>query len=75
VIERMEKMGDLFEAVLKLKQKLPQLPGMEKAAAPSASKAGLDIAARAEKTEAKRVKKSVKPVPKRSAAAKKRRKV
>ena len=75
VIERMEKMGDLFEPVLKLKQRLPQLPGMEKDAPPKARAAGLEIAARAEKTEAKRVKKSVKPVPKRSAAAKKRGKV
>jgi len=75
VLERMEKMGDLFEAVLKLKQKLPQLPGVEKDAVPKASEAGLEITARAEKTDAKRVKKNVKPAPKRSAAAKKRGKV
>jgi bifunctional non-homologous end joining protein LigD len=75
VLERMEKMGDLFEPVLKLKQKLPQLPGVEKNVAPKGSQAGLKIAAQAEKTQTKRTKKSEKAAPKRSAAAKKRSKI
>jgi bifunctional non-homologous end joining protein LigD len=75
VLERMEKMGDLFEPVLKLKQKLPQLPGVEKNVAPKGSQAGLKIAAQAEKTQTKRTKKSEKTAPKRSAAAKKRSKI
>jgi bifunctional non-homologous end joining protein LigD len=33
VLARVEKMGDLFEPVLKRKQTLPKLPGVEKAAA------------------------------------------
>src|SRR3989475_10868782 len=48
VIERVHKMGDLFEPVLKLKQKLPQLPGMEKGAAPEAIEARMELAAQAE---------------------------
>jgi bifunctional non-homologous end joining protein LigD len=32
VLKRVEKMGDLFEPVLKLKQKLPRLPGIEQPA-------------------------------------------
>ena len=30
VLKRVDKMGDLFEPLLKLKQKLPKLPGLEK---------------------------------------------
>jgi bifunctional non-homologous end joining protein LigD len=47
VIKRVEKMGDLFEPVLKLKQKLPAPAGMEpeKATAPGD---GLEISAQAE---------------------------
>jgi bifunctional non-homologous end joining protein LigD len=33
VLKRVEKLGDLFAPVLKLKQKLPKLPGVEKAEA------------------------------------------
>ena len=47
VIKRVEKMGDLFEPILSLKQKLPRLPGIEEAQ-PQAISAGLDIAAQAE---------------------------
>jgi bifunctional non-homologous end joining protein LigD len=47
VIKRVEKMGDLFEPILLLKQKLPKLPGIEEAQ-PQAITAGLDIAAQAE---------------------------
>ena len=68
VLDRVEKMGDLFEAVLKLKQKLPKLAGMDDAAseplrverAAPARKASLRAAARttksstAKKTSSKR---------------------
>jgi bifunctional non-homologous end joining protein LigD len=46
VLERVEKMGDVFEPVLTLKQKLPKLPGIEEAQ-PEAITSGLDIAAQA----------------------------
>ncbi|MFZ0284349.1 MAG: non-homologous end-joining DNA ligase [Terriglobales bacterium] len=41
VLKRVEKMGDLFAPVLRLKQKLPKLTGVEE-------KPGIDIAAQAE---------------------------
>jgi bifunctional non-homologous end joining protein LigD len=44
VLDRVAKMGDLFEPVLKLKQKLPKLAGIAEAA----PQAGLDLAAQAE---------------------------
>ncbi len=47
VIERVQKMGDLFAPVLTLKQKLPKLPGIEEAQA-SAIESGLEIAAQAD---------------------------
>jgi hypothetical protein len=47
VIKRVEKIGDLFESILSLKQKLPKLAGIEEAQ-PEAIAAGLDIAAQAE---------------------------
>ena len=75
VIERVDKMGDLFEPVLKLKQKLPQLQGMEKGAAPEAVEASLEVAAQAEEAHPKNRRKSAKPATTRSAAGKKRRKV
>src|SRR6266566_4410923 len=59
VLDRAEKLGDLFEPLLKLKQKLPSLPGVGKGA-PEAIAAGLELAAQAEP---------------RPAASKKRRKV
>ena len=49
VIKRVEKMGDLFEPILSLKQKLPKLAGIEEAQ-PQAITAGLDIAAQAEES-------------------------
>jgi bifunctional non-homologous end joining protein LigD len=45
VLKRVEKMGDLFEPVLKLKQKLPALSGIEPEAA---EEPGLEISAQAE---------------------------
>ena len=46
VLQRVEKMGDLFAHLLKLKQKLPKLTGIGEGEAPAAAK-GIDIAARA----------------------------
>ena len=51
VLQRVDKMGDLFEPALKLKQKLPQLPGMAESAAP---KAGLGLAAQSEGAPSRR---------------------
>ena len=47
VLARVEKMGDLFEPVQKLKQKLPQLAGLG-AGSEKAEDEGISIAARAE---------------------------
>jgi bifunctional non-homologous end joining protein LigD len=65
VLKRVEKMGDLFAPVLKLKQKLPKLAGVEEGS-------GIDIAAQAEspRRDTKRSKTAPKP-----AAKPKRRKV
>ncbi|MGH9512321.1 MAG: non-homologous end-joining DNA ligase [Terriglobales bacterium] len=52
VIKRVEKMGDLFDSVLTLKQKLPKLPGIEEAE-PQAIAAGIDLAAQAEEPRRK----------------------
>jgi bifunctional non-homologous end joining protein LigD len=67
VLERVEKMGDLFEPLLKLKQKLPKLAGIAETV-PSAEE-GIEIAAQAEEPVARKTKKRAKP------AAKKARKV
>jgi bifunctional non-homologous end joining protein LigD len=78
VIERVAKMGDLFEPMIRLKQKLPQLPGIKKGAAPEAIEAGIELAAQAEESHpagSKRTQKSVKLTSARSASGKKRRKV
>ncbi|MBV9572791.1 MAG: ATP-dependent DNA ligase, partial [Acidobacteriales bacterium] len=48
VIDRFEKMGDLFQPVLTLKQKLPKLPGIE-SGMPQAIEKGIDLAAQAQK--------------------------
>lgn len=47
VLERVEKMGDLFVPVLTLKQKLPQLPGLEPSQ-PEAIPSGIELAAQSE---------------------------
>jgi hypothetical protein len=81
VLKRVEKMGDLFEPTLKLKQKLPKLAGdvdagdparaASIARRPSSSATGLDIAAQAESK-----KKTAKPAAKKKPApAKKPRKI
>ena len=56
VIKRVEKMGDLFASVLKLKQKLPRLPGAAEPAKPAAKEAGLEIAAQAGKSRSQKSK-------------------
>ena len=77
VLDRVGKMGDLFEPVVKLTQKLPKLAGIAETAAPTEK--GLEIAAQAEETGTKagtkRARKSAEPVRPRSAAKKKPRKV
>jgi bifunctional non-homologous end joining protein LigD len=82
VLKRVEKMGDLFDLTLKLKQKLPGLADNVGASASAraategrgalraASAAGLEIA-----TQAGGKKKTAKPPGKKAAAAKKSRKI
>jgi bifunctional non-homologous end joining protein LigD len=69
-ITRFEKMGDLFEPVLELKQKLPDL----KAAAVAKEPESIEIAAQADKNDPDR-KSASKKSPKKPAARKKRSKV
>jgi bifunctional non-homologous end joining protein LigD len=71
VLDRVQKMGDLFEPVRSLKQKLPKLAGITEAA-PQAVEEGLEIAAQADTRKAK---KRTKPASKRPAPKKKGRKV
>jgi bifunctional non-homologous end joining protein LigD len=71
VLDRVQKMGDLFEPVRALKQKLPKLDGIAKAAAPEG---GLELAAQAEGAGPKKAKKSAK-LSRRSIPKKKSRKV
>ena len=60
VLKRLDKMGDLFQPLLKLKQKLPKLPGLEKEKSESTRMSEVpDIAAQGEtKPPAKRKKKA-----------------
>ncbi len=70
VLERVEKMGDLFAPLLKLKQKLPKMAGIGEGA-PEAIAAGVDIAAQASgESRAKRP-----PASNRAATGKRRRKI
>jgi bifunctional non-homologous end joining protein LigD len=69
VLDRVKKMGDLFELLLKLKQKLPKLAGIEEIA-PVAAVKGLEIAAQAESP--RKAKKHTKPASVRSAPRKRR---
>ena len=66
-IARVEKMGDLFEPVLELKQKLPDL----KAAVAAQEPASIEIAAQADGGGGARKKTAGKPAPKASARKKK----
>jgi bifunctional non-homologous end joining protein LigD len=74
VLDRVRKMGDLFEPLLTLKQKLPKLAGIAEVEPPVA-KAGLELAAQAEDARTKKAKKSTKRAAGRSAPKKKARKV
>ena len=55
VLERVQKMGDLFASVLTMKQKLPQLEALDGGRA-EAIKGGSEIAAQAEKPTTTRAK-------------------
>jgi bifunctional non-homologous end joining protein LigD len=70
VLDRVQKMGDLFEAVLTLKQKLPKLTGIAEAT----PEAGLELAAQAD-SGMRKAKKRAKAARPRSASKKKSRKV
>ena len=71
-LDRVQKVGDLFEPVLTLKQKLPKLTGIAEAA----PRAGLDLAAQAEDPGTKKAKKkNMKPARRRSVPKPKGRKV
>ncbi len=61
-------MGDLFEATLKLKQKLPKFPGLEKDE--SDKEAGLEISAQADRRTGSGKKKLKAASPKKSAQKK-----
>jgi bifunctional non-homologous end joining protein LigD len=69
VLERMQKMGDLFAPLLTLKQKLPRLPAIGESEAQPTQK-GLEIAARADKNAVRNPK-----TPHRSRASRQLRKV
>src|SRR5882724_3173186 len=57
VVKRLDKLGDLFQPLLTLKQKLPTLPGLEK---PKKIAKGIDLAAQAEEKPATKRRKKVK---------------
>jgi bifunctional non-homologous end joining protein LigD len=68
VLERVKEMGDLFEPIFTVKQKLPKLPGIEEVQ-PETIESGLEIAAQAESKAA------TKSAPAPSSSKKKARKV
>jgi bifunctional non-homologous end joining protein LigD len=73
VIKRVEKSGDLFEPVLKLKQKLPTLAGIEEGTSETVE-TGLEMSGQAG-AQARSRKVNANPARKRPGAAKKRRKL
>jgi len=73
VLDRVQKMGDLFEPVLKLKQKLPKLAGIAEIE-PGAVDTGVELAAQAENSSTMEAK-SIKPARRRSTPKKKSRRV
>jgi bifunctional non-homologous end joining protein LigD len=79
VLARVEKMGDLFEPVPTLKQKLPQLPGLAAASETESEKEekneGNNIAAQAQAEAGPRPIKKKKTKPKGKSAGVKRRKL
>jgi bifunctional non-homologous end joining protein LigD len=70
VLDRVQKIGDLFEPVFMLKQKLPKLEAIMEPA-PQAMEPGLELAAQAESTSTRRAKKSTKAARGRSAPKRK----
>jgi bifunctional non-homologous end joining protein LigD len=70
-LERVEKLGDLFAPLLKLKQKLPKLPGIESGRVVAIA-SGLSIAAHA---DGSRLKKTSKPAARRATTGRRRQKV
>jgi len=70
VLDRVEKFGDLFEPLLKLKQKLPSLPGLGEGA-PEGLDVGTQLAAQAGPRSGKKVAKATS----RPTAGEKRRKL
>ncbi len=75
VVARFEKMGDLFEPVLKLKQKLPTLKELTGAVAPEAAAERIEIAAQAEEDSRKPARRAQKKSGQKRPAQKKSRKV
>ena len=71
VLERVQEMGDLFEPVLTLKQKLPKLAGIGETEAQVGE--GLELAAQAE--DSKKARKSAKPGGRSASSKKKGRRV
>jgi len=69
VIKRVDKMGDLFEPVLELKQKLPKLAGLAPGK-PAVTEAGLEMSAQAG-PQARDRKANAQPARKRPAASRK----
>ncbi len=67
-LKRVEKLGDLFEPVLKLKQKLPRFTGIQQGTS-AAIEAGVEISAQATPPALSR-RKTVKPAPEQKAARK-----
>jgi len=74
-VARFEKMGDLFEPVLKLKQKLPTLKELTGAVAPEAAPERIEIAAQAEEDSPTAARRAQKNSGKKRPAQKKSRKV
>ena len=74
VLDRVQKMGDLFEPVHSLKQKLPKLSGIAEIH-PEVAEKGLDIAAQAEDKAVKKTARKAKPAPGRAAPKKKSQRV
>jgi bifunctional non-homologous end joining protein LigD len=73
VLDRVQKMGDLFEPLLTLKQKLPKLAGIGEVAA--VPEEGLELAAQADESGTKKAKKETTKPARRPAPKKKPRKV
>ncbi len=71
VLKRVEKMGDLFEPVVTLKQKLPQLSSVAASAQEDNKKEAVSIAAQAEPRASKKKAASKKPAPKTQAKKRK----